>query len=136
MFAALVVLASSCSSDDPLPTSVRELTFEELSGEWDFGSNGFIRVDGSDVSANYPGFSLSFAEGTYTTSNAGNLFSASGTWEWAGDDRDLAEQINLDDGKVITIEAIGTEVLIFTFTKSDGPVRAGVAGNYRVRVEK
>ena len=71
--------------------------------------------------------------GTYTTTNAGDLFKASGTWEWAGES---AEVVNLDDGKVVNINSLTTSKFVFSFTKSDGPVRAGLAGNYVITVEK
>lgn len=132
----LALFSVGCGPDSPVPESVQDQVFERLSGQWDFGDNGFIRVDGSDVSSNYSGFALSFNDGTYTTTNAGSLFNATGTWEWASSDPEEADQIILDDGKTIAINTISAAVFIFSFNKSDGPVRAGVAGNYQIRVEK
>ena len=133
LMAALALFSLSCDPDDPMEPSLQELAFEKLSGQWTLGQFGSIKVDGSNVSANYPGFALSFANGTYTTTNAGDLFKASGTWEWAGES---AEVVNLDDGKVVNINSLTTSKFVFSFTKSDGPVRAGLAGNYVVTVEK
>lgn len=132
----LALFSLGCGTDSPVPESLQDQVFERLSGEWAFGGNGFIRVDGSDVSSNYNGFALSFDDGTYTTTNAGDLFNATGTWEWADDDSGIADQINLDDGKVVNLVEVNPNVLIFGFTKSDGPVRAGIAGEYLIRVEK
>ncbi|NVJ46377.1 MAG: hypothetical protein HWE07_04590 [Cytophagia bacterium] len=129
----LILLAFSCNPDDPIEPSLQDLTYENLAGEWALGQFSSIKVDGADVSANYPGFSLSFAEGTYTTTNAGNLFSPNGTWEWTDTD---ATQVNLDDGKVISIQSLTTSKFVFSFIKSDGPVRAGLAGSYTITVEK
>mgnify|MGYP005817246683 CR=1 FL=1 len=123
----------ACNNDDPIAPTEQELIFETLAGQWTLGQFGSIKVDGANVSPNYPGFALSFASGTYTTSNAGNLFSASGTWEWVDEE---ATQVILDDGKLITIDLLNTGKFVFSFTKSDGPVRAGVAGNYVITVLK
>ena len=133
LVAILAIVSLSCDPDDPVEPSIQDLTFEKLAGDWTLGQFGSIKVDGSDVSANYPGFALSFAEGTYTTTNAGDLFRASGTWEWAGES---AAAVNLDDGKVVSINSLTTTKFVFSFTKQDGPVRAGIAGNYVITVEK
>ena len=130
----LVLLAFSCNPDDfPSGPTEQELTYEKLAGQWELGQFSSIKVDGSDVSANYSGFALSFADGTYTTTNAGDLFRANGTWEWADES---AATVNLDDGKVININSLTTSKFVFSFNKADGPVRAGIAGNYVITVEK
>lgn len=129
----LLLLAFACSPDDPIEPSLQDLTYENLAGDWTLGQFSSIKIDGSDVSANYDGFALSFSEGTYTTTNAGDLFSSSGTWEWADVDATL---VSLDDGKVISIQSLTPAKFVFSFTKSDGPVRAGLAGNYTITVEK
>ena len=134
LIAVLALLSLGCEQkDDGTGPSIQDLAYEKLAGQWTLGQFGSIKVDGSNVSANYPGFALSFANGTYTTTNAGDLFKASGTWQWAGES---AEVVNLDDGKVVNINSLTTSKFVFSFTKSDGPVRAGLAGNYVITVEK
>ncbi|GHE60443.1 MULTISPECIES: hypothetical protein [Roseivirga] len=133
LIAAVALLSISCDNDDPTGPTAQELTYEKLAGQWTLGQFGSIKVDGSNVSANYPGFALSFAQGTYTTTNAGDLFRASGTWEWADTN---ANAVVLDDGKQITIQSLSLSKFVFSFTKSNGPVRAGLAGEYVITVEK
>ncbi len=132
---AMAILSMlSCSPDDgPVEPSLQELTFENLAGEWTLGQFSSIKLDGADVSANYSGFALSFEEGTYTTTNAGDLLSSSGTWEWVDTD---ATQVQLDDGKLVTINSLSTSKFIFSFNYSSRPLRAGVEGNYIITVEK
>lgn len=130
---AVAMVALSCKSDDPDVPNAKELAFEKLSGQWGLGQTGSIKVDGSNVSPNYPGFALSFTDGGYTTTNAGDLFNASGTWEWTDED---AQTLTLDDGKLIMINSLTTTEFIFSFTKSEGSVRAGIEGNYVVTVIK
>lgn len=134
LIALLAIVSLSCNPDDgPATPRATEIAFEKLAGQWTLGQFGSIKVDGSDVSANYPDFALSFTDGGYTTTNAGELFSASGTWEWADES---GRVVTLDDGKSININQLTPSKFVFSFTKSDGPVRAGVAGNYVITVEK
>lgn len=127
----------SCKNDDPDGPSTVEEAFERLSGTWNIETNGSILLDGQDVSLNYEGFGLSFTDGTYQTVNAGELFDASGTWQWADEQ---AQQIRLGDGKTITIIEL-TETLFqfsFTFSSTGGVANGvdGVDGNYEIAVVK
>lgn len=127
-------LLFSCGDDDPSGPTEQELAFERLAGDWTFGTNGSIVVDGQDVSPNYPGFSLSFADGTYQTQSGGDLFRASGTWEWLDEE---AGSIRLDDSREITIVALTENLFNFTFFFSgSGGARHGISGNYDITVVK
>ena len=131
---AISLMSTSCNPDDgPADPRATEIAFEKLAGQWTLGQFGSIKVDGADVSANYPDFGLSFTDGSYTTTNAGELFNASGTWDWSDES---GRTVDLDDGKIINIQQLTPIKFVFSFTKSDGPVRAGVAGNYIITVEK
>lgn len=132
MLFALIIATSSCKSDDPMINISQEEAFMRLAGQWAFGVNGSIVLDGTDVSANYPGFALSFANGTYTTTNSAELFSASGTWEWTDQE---ARSLRLDNDKSITILALTENSFIFNFSFSRS-TRAGIAGNYTVTLNK
>ena len=124
----------SCDPDDTPDQSAQDLAFERLSGQWTLGVSGFIKVDNQDISLNYPGFALSFTDGGYTTTNAGDLFRSSGTWTWANE---LAGSINLDDGKEITISNLDVNSFRFTFPfAGTGGVPNGTAGNYDIQVVK
>ena len=130
----VAISALSCTPDDgPASPKATEIAFEKLAGQWTLGQFGSIKVDGADVSANYSGFALSFTDGGYTTTNAGELFNASGTWDWADES---GRVVTLDDGKTVNIQQLTPNKFVFSFTKSDGPVRAGLAGNYVITVEK
>ena len=130
----LVVLAAGCDAGgDDGPTD-KDLAFEKLAGEWDFGSNGGVILDGEDVSINYVGFSLSFAEETYQTQNAGALFEATGTWEWADE---AARKILLDTGEEVTIVNLTETHFEFSFTHaSDRGVAVGLSGSYEINLGK
>ena len=127
----------ACGSVDPSADEAKVLAFENLSGNWTFGTDGSISVDGQDVSLNFEGLALSFTDGGYGTTNAGQLFAASGTWEW-GDSE--ARTVNLDDGKIITISTLTTTRFVFTFSVfADRPVvNSGnsIKGSYLISLNK
>ncbi len=130
----LFVSLASCRPDDPNGPSIQDLTFEKLAGNWALGSSSTIMLDGQDITLNYPGFALSFADGTYNTTNAGDLFKASGTWQWSGE---MATSVILDTGEEVTIIDLSETDFQFSFTHTGtGGTAAGTAGNYVVTLEK
>lgn len=130
----LFVSLASCRSDDSNGPDMQDLAFEKLAGNWTFGSTGSITLDGSDITQNYPGFTLSFADGTYNTTNAGDLFRASGTWTWTGEQ---ATSVLLDTGEEVTIIDLTESSFSFSFTHAGtGGTAAGTAGNYVVTLAK
>ncbi len=130
LFIFTVVALPSCKDDDN-PT-LRDLAFRLLAGGWSIGTQGSIVLDGEDISLNYPGFTLSFADGTYETTNAADLFRASGTWEWTDDEGTV---LTLDTGEEITINRLRLNEFSFSFFHA-GSVRAGIQGNYVISVFK
>ena len=131
----LVPAYLSCGGDDsPDEPTAQELAFEILAGQWTLSNGGSILLDGRDVSGNYPGFALSFTDGSYQTTNAGELFNATGTWTWVGDSDSM---ISVDDGKQLIIQTLSANQLSFSFqlTGSGGDA-AGIAGSYVVTLFK
>ncbi len=114
--------------------SEQELAFALLAGNWTLQSNSSIVVDGQDITLNFPGFALSFTRGGYTTTNAGDLFSPTGTWTW---DDVSAGSLTLDDGKVVTINTLDLSTFKFSFSfAGTGGVANGIGGNYVITIEK
>ena len=129
----LGLFVMGCDIDKVEIETAQDIAFEILgAGPWSLGDGaGSILVDGTNVSANYPGFSLTIGDGTYSTINSDDLFSASGTWQWIDDE---ATMIRLDDGKELSIVTLNQFRFTFTFSLADGGVRAGIPGNYTVSV--
>lgn len=126
-----LVFLGSCSDDNDLIPSQQDLVFEALSGAWMLNNGaGRMLLDGKDVSANFPQFSLSFDDGSYTTTNGGNLFDATGTWEWLDEN---AQQLKLSDGKEVTIDLLNEHRFTFKFTQG-GARAAGLPGAYIISV--
>ncbi len=125
---------TSCKPDDTPSQTLQDLAFEKLAGAWTLGTAGSINVDGQDISLNFPGFSLSFTDGGYTTTNAGDLFRASGTWTWTDEQ---AGEVDLDDGKMLTIVNLTENIFNFTFDfAGTGGVANGIGGSYEIIVVK
>lgn len=135
IFLSTVLAAGlACTGDDPVLVSARQLAFERLSGKWAFGTSGSILLDGEDISANYPGFTLSFADGSYQTQNGGDLFSATGSWEFLDEE---ARMIRLDSGEEITIINLTESEFEFSFlSDGNGGSAAGIGGNYLITLNK
>lgn len=130
-----VVLLLNCNpKGEPEGPTDQELAFEKLAGDWGYGTDGGIILDGENVSINYPDFSLLFTDGSYQTQSGGKLFKSTGTWEWADEN---AGSILLDTGEVVTIAELSESTLDFSFTHvSSGGTAAGLSGSYRVKVNK
>lgn len=136
IISAFFIFASCKEKGESVPIAQSE-AFARLAGTWSLGTTGGVALDGSDISNNYPGFVLSFTDGGYTTSNAGELFSATGTWKWS----DLeAGELVLDENRPITIISLNTSQFVFSFTFSGaGNVSAGMegtTGDYMITVVK
>lgn len=125
------VITLSCQNDNN-PGRGSDVVFEKLAGDWSVGTQGSIVLDGEDISLNYSGFTLSFANGTYQTTNGGDLFRATGTWEWADTN---GRVLTLDTGEDVTIVKLTPAEFEFSFFHT-GSTRAGIQGNYTVTVFK
>lgn len=131
----LIITFTNCGGDDgPGEPTTQEVAFELLSGNWTLENGGSVKLDGEDITANFSGFGVSFGDGTYGTTAGGDLFKASGTWQWV-DDSD--RQVLLDDGKEVRLTDLSETDLTFTFQfAGSGGVVAGLAGNYTISLRK
>lgn len=76
----MLIACGGDGGDDPAPPPPSAATFEEkLAGTWNVSS---VKIDGSDVSSDYSGFSITFDTNlNYTISNGGTTFTqSSGSW--------------------------------------------------------
>ena len=132
-----LVMLSACGGSDSVPVDEESLA---LNGDWVLPtSGGGVVVDGIDRSLNFVGFKISLGsdtngqEKTYRTSNAGDLFRASGTWDWGSENKN---SLVLSEGKTLNIQSQSSSRLVFTFTYTDGGVRSDISGNYTLTLEK
>ena len=132
-----LVMLSACGGSDSVPVDEESLA---LNGDWVLPtSGGGVVVDGIDRSLNFVGFKISLGsdtngqEKTYRTSNAGDLFRASGTWDWVSDSKN---SMILSEGKTLAIQIRQPSRLVLTFNYTNGGVRSGISGNYTLTLEK
>lgn len=128
----LILFMVACGDDEPgepeeTPQEIAEALF---TGNWSLGT---ITLDGTDVSNEYQGFTLTVSIGTYATTNAGELFPATGTWDWVGDSD---AQITTGTGKQITLNTLTSTSLQFSFNKTDGNAVDGIPGDYVITLSK
>lgn len=122
---------SACHHDDPNPQ-------DQLKKSWQIGSTGFIKQDGVDVSADYPGIVVTWkGDGTYTTTNAKKLFYPEGTWVWQGNGTTL---LAVDGSLPVTVNELTSSKLHITFTMDRDHVNANgrtqaVVGNYELLLQ-
>ena len=121
---------------DPEP-----LTFEEIiSGSWKMQS---VTRDGTDVTADFSGFSVSLSSngkgsssGNFSISNSGGIIATSGSYTVNG-----SSGIQLSDGTSVTLSLSNSNnTLTFSFNNPNnifsGGRTAGASGNYTVVLNK
>jgi len=146
MLSASLIL--SCGDDDP--GDPRQPVIETLtSSGWSLANGGSILFNNNDISNQYTGLTAAFSVGntnTYTTTNSGGpngqnqLFSASGTWDWA--DATTTDMINLDDATkgTLTILVLSETRFQFRFRQNSNSGSAagieGLAGDYNITLTR
>jgi hypothetical protein len=117
-----MIQISGCGEDEQLLTP-NQVTEELLTSQiWEMTE---VKID-DVVSDLYAGLTLSFGTDTYTTTNGGKVWPASGTWEFVGDKGD---KILRDDGLQITIISANASQLVMSFTWSTTTFDGGRAGS-------
>ena len=121
---SFVILLSHCGgskSNDPAPvTEPQSVTSLMKTGTWKIHS---VSVDGTDQSALFKNFTLSFTDANFSSVNGSAVWPASGTWKFVSDQ---ATSFTRDDGLVVTIQNVSSTSLIISlvWTKTTlGPGR-------------
>jgi hypothetical protein len=130
-----IVVLFSCdgggNGTDPEPA-----TFEEkLAGTWSMSS---VKIDGSDVSSDYSGFSITFdASLNYTISNGGTTFTQTSGQipkSWDGDLDQVTVGLNGITNQVTLALSNENKTLTLSFSVDNntfgGGRESGIAGNY------
>ncbi|OEK01272.1 hypothetical protein BFP97_06990 [Roseivirga sp. 4D4] len=134
-FALLLVFSImlwGCKDDDPNPLAQR---INNLAGTWTVQS---VTNDGTDVTNQFNGFQLAFTiEKTYTTTNGGNPWPASGTFDIQ---EDALDTIVRDGNTNITIVSISDSSMSLRFQvngiRSIANLRSGITGSFTFSLTK
>ncbi len=133
----LSVLALSCGDDDPPQDGETEILTR---GPWSLANGGSIIWEGTDISEDYTGMTMTFTTGsgdthTYNSTNAGTteqtrLFRATGTWEWADTQTLTVIDFKESDKSLADVLLLTENTFRFRFTKADnaGGTAAGIDG--------
>jgi hypothetical protein len=119
----LIVSLTSCKKDDPNPVDQQ---INQLKGTWKLGS---ISNDNQDVTAQFTGFTLTFTDKNYATTNGGNPWPVNGTYDFKSTD---LKSLLRSDNTVVTIDQLTTTALVlsFNYTNLTNGRVSGVTGNF------
>lgn len=113
MAVAIALVASACGGDDPTAVAQTQKVTEMLTssgGTWTPASAGGVTVDGVDVTEElFSGFTITFQDGTYTTTGASPVWPAEDTWSFK--DETAIVIIRGSDQKEVTIAQISSTEL-------------------------
>lgn len=125
----VLVLAFSCKKKTELDEKTIQL--DKLSATWSVSQ---AENDGSDVTSQYSGFTLTVDQLNYTTQNGGNPWPSSGTYDFK--QGDLFTLVR-SDGTEIKIEELTSTSLIlsFNYTAVNGRT-SGVTGDFTFSMTK
>jgi hypothetical protein len=122
MFCLLTI--SSCGKkDDPSATEVN--TGLLSSGTWKISS---VVVDGTDRTSLFTGMTLQFQAGSYTTSNGGVVWPASGSWSFIDTN---ALSIKRSDDVTVTINTISETNLVLSLAWSKTTLGKGRVSSFK-----
>ncbi|GAB5526038.1 MAG: hypothetical protein Roseis2KO_39100 [Roseivirga sp.] len=125
------LLLSGCKKDDPDP---QEEQIKALAGTWNLSS---VTNDGSDVTTQYQQFTLTLTtEKTYSTTNGGNPWPASGTFDFPDDI--VTDRVTRDDNVVVTISEVSATLLVLSFNVNSvgSGTAAGITGSFTFTLTK
>ncbi len=125
-----VVISLSCGGDDgPSPLDQR---LEELTATWSLNS---VTNDNLDVTSQFTGFTLTVTGNqTYSTTNGGNAWPASGTFEVLQQNLDILRR---DDNVEVNIVSITDTALVLSFNVNSVRGSAhGITGSFVFNLNK
>jgi hypothetical protein len=108
-----------CGSDEPSPTEMEEIKANMTSGTWKVQS---VDVDGIEKTSVYSNLKLTFTETTFTSTNGGGIWPATGTWSFADKTGKLVKR---GDGVEITVNESSTTLLKLKLNWTETTLGAG-----------
>jgi hypothetical protein len=93
---------------DPAPTEIEKATKQLNSGTWKVQS---VKIDDVDHTVLFTGFTLQFTPTTFTTTNGGEVWPASGNWTFTDAS---AKKITRSDDVEVTLDAISESQLVLS----------------------
>lgn len=131
---AAVCFLAGCGGSDPEPApSQSEKVTQMLTatgGTWTPASSSGITVDGVDVTEDlFPGFTITFQDGTFTTTGTSPVWLREDTWRFK--DESATVIIRGQDDKEVVIEQISASQLKLTLEWSETTTQGGRKGSLK-----
>lgn len=131
----------SCKPDEPTLSTEQKVTkiLTDNGGKWNLPAVAGVTVDGLDVTQDlFPGFSITFGEGTLTTTGTTPVWLRQDSWSFK--DESATVIIRGQDNREITISEITEDQLILTMewekqTFDDGRLKS-IKGTHQFTLEK
>jgi hypothetical protein len=116
----VLVSLSGCgdSGADPTPSAQDEIKEKLTANKWNLQT---ATVDGTDKTAVYKNLSITFAASSYSSTNGGGIWPATGTWSFNSVD---GTSIKRDDGLIMALDVTDT-ILKLSFTWSKNTLGGG-----------
>lgn len=112
----VVVSLSGCGESgatDPTPSAQDAIKEKLTANKWNLQT---AMVDGTDKTAVYQNLSITFTASSYSSTNGGSIWPATGAWSFNSVD---GTSIKRDDGLVITVDVTSTSLkLSFAWSKN------------------
>lgn len=122
--ASAIFQLESCSKTEPKPTETKVVKGKLTNSTWILQD---VTVDGVDQTAVYQGLTINFTETTYTTTNGGLVWPASGTWSFTDG---TATTIKRDDGMEVGVGVTDTSLKL-TLTWAKATLGTGRVGSVK-----
>jgi hypothetical protein len=141
----LPIIYMACSGSEPDPVvekTEKEKVTEMITASgaaWTTSASSGITVDGVDVTEDlFENFSITFGDGTYTTTGTTPVWQRSDTWSFKDD---TAKSIIRGDGKEVTITSVSATQLKLTLTwdqttYEEGGRKRSIPGVYSFTLNK
>jgi hypothetical protein len=141
IFVLTLGFVMSCKTDEPTLTAEQRVTkiLTDNGGKWNLPSAAGVTVDGLDVTQDlFPGFSITFGEGTLATTGTTPVWLRQDTWSFKDEAANVI--IRAQDNKEITISEITDDQLILTLEWEHETFEGGraksIKGTYQFALER
>lgn len=136
---AVLLAISGCGGDEPTKNEKVTKLLTAKGGTWSAAGNSAVTIDGVEVGDElFPGFSITFTDGSFTTTGTSPVWLRQDTWSFK--DKSANVIIRGQDGKEITISSITKTDLTLTLswdeTTYEGGRKRSLAGTHTFVLRK
>ncbi len=121
LLVCFLTLSASCGKNNDITLTAEQSMAKQLElNTWKIVS---VKVDGTDQTGLFNGFTIKFNASSYTTTGMTPVWARSGTWQFLVNSN--AQVFTRDDGTNVTIENITDSSLVLSLTWNDASFGGG-----------